>query len=261
MNVEPRAQWSRCSGAEAAGVAGVPALVLAAGQSTRISAVTGGGPKPLLEVAGRPLLEWNLTWLASHGVRRVWINLHHEGGAIRATIGNGARLGVDVRYSEEPMLLGTAGGWRRVAEAWPSTSLVVYGDNLMRFDLNQLLRVHREIDARATVALFDPARHANTGKGGGVAVLSVDGRVRTFREGVEPDSGLISAGVYALEPEVLDFVEAGYQDFGHDVLSGLAEVGWLGGHVIETSGFCLGLDTPERYERALALVAAGAVAP
>lgn len=278
----------------------MPALVLAAGRSTRIAAVAAGRPKPLLDVAGRSLLEWSLRWLASHGVGRVWINLHHEADAIRAAIGSGDWLGLDIRYSPESTLLGTAGAWRRLHPAWPSTSLVVYGDNLMRFDLERLLHAHRENGTRMTVALFDPARHAHTAACGGVARVA-DGRVTAFHEGIgarvdndqagvfhegphprqdpawpsgslaqrrragvgaasEPRTGLINAGVYALEPAVAEVIGEGYQDFGHDVLPRLAEQGWLGAHLIEPTGFCLGVDTPGRYARARAMVAGGVVA-
>lgn len=277
---------------------GVPALVLAAGRGTRIAAVSAGRPKPLLEVAGRSLLEWNLRWLAAHGVGRVWINLHREADVIRAAIGSGAHLGLHVRYSHETTLLGTAGAWRRLRDEWSGTSLVVYGDNLMRFDVTGLLRVHRETGARLTVALFDPARHVHTAAAGGFAHVE-DGRVTAFYEGVPgglptpPDpspsptsigcaalgSGfrvpgsaatdskrgngnpeLINAGVYALEPTLASLIGAGYQDFGHDVLPRLAERGELSAHIIEPTGFCLGVDTPERYARAKAMVAGGAVA-
>ena len=239
----------------------IPTLVLAAGRSTRIATVAQGRPKPLLEVGGRALLEWNLSWIAAHGVRQAWINLHHEGAAIRAAIGTGERYGLRVSYAEEPVLRGTAGAWKRVAREWRSTSLVVYGDNLMRFDLARLVAAHRAAGRAATVALFEASVHANTGPGGGRAMQRADGRVHRFREGgdAEEDSERINAGVYALEPSVTGWIGEGYQDFGHDVLPLLAEAGELNGHVIEAGGFCLGLDTPERYSRATELVTRGAV--
>lgn len=239
----------------------LPTLVLAAGRSTRIAAVARGRPKPLLEVGGRALLEWNLCWIAAHGVRRVWINLHHEGDAIRAAIGTGERYGLTVSYAEEPVLRGTAGAWKRVARAWPSTSLVVYGDNLMRFDLARLVASHRAAGTAATMALFDAGVHANTGPGGGRATQGADGRVGRFAEGggAEQEGERINAGVYALEPSAAGWIGEGYQDFGHDVLPLLAEAGELSGHVIEADGFCLGLDTPERFSRATELVTTGAV--
>src|SRR5690606_14186574 len=118
-------------------------LVLAAGRSTRISPVTNGLPKPLLELGGTSLLGWNLSWLRSHGIEEIWINLHHTAERIRAAIGDGAAFGVRVEYAHEPELLGTAGAWRALADRWQDTSLVVYGDNFMRFDLDRLLETHR----------------------------------------------------------------------------------------------------------------------
>jgi NDP-sugar pyrophosphorylase family protein len=144
---------------------------------------------------------------------------------------------------------------------WSSPSLVVYGDNLMRFDLTRLLAAHRAARTAATVALFDARVHANTGPGGGRAVQRADGRVDRFREGgsAETPDEYINAGVYVLEPVVADWIGGGYQDFGHAVLPLLAEAGELTGYVIEADGFCLGLDTPERFSRATELVTGGAV--
>ena len=238
-----------------------PALVLAAGRSTRIAAVADGRPKPLLEIAGRSLLDWNLGWLAHHGVTDIWINLHHEPERIRAAIGDGAAFGVRVRFAYEPVLLGTAGAWRALADNWNDTSLVIYGDNLMRFDLEALLATHRRGGRAATVAVFDPARHANTGIAGGRACVE-DGRITGFVEGgAEAGAEWINAGAYALEPELAATMDEGFRDFGHDVLPGLAADGALSAHVVEGGAFCLGLDTPERYERARRMIAEGVVAP
>lgn len=236
------------------------ALVLAAGLSTRLSAVTGGGPKVLVPVGGRSLIEWNLAWLASCGVTRVWVNLHHGGDVIRAALGSGERFGLRIHYSEEPVLRGTAGGWKRLEREWTTTSLVVYGDNLMRFDLRRMQRTHIESGRWATVALFDAAAHANTGGTGGRATLTPDGSIGSFVEGAE-SAGLINAGVYLLEPAAAEWIGDGFQDFGHDVLPRLAEAGQLQAHVIEPEGFCLGVDTPERFARAAELLAQGVIAP
>jgi NDP-sugar pyrophosphorylase family protein len=237
------------------------ALVLAAGRSTRISRVANGLPKPLLEIGGTSLLGWNLSWLATHGVRDIWINLHHEADRIRTAIGDGAAFGVRIQYAHEPELLGTAGAWRALADEWKDTALVIYGDNFMRFDLGALLDAHWRGGCSATIALFDPAVHAHTGGGGGRARLS-EGKVLAFDEsGGAGGDAPINAGAYVLEPAVLASIAPGFQDFGHDVLPRLAAAGALGGHLLEPGGFCLGLDTPDRYERAKRLFAGGEVAP
>ena len=103
----------------------VDAVVLAAGKSTRIASLWGGIPKPLLPVQGEPVLVRNVRWLANAGVRNLWVNLHYRGDLIRAALGDGSAWGVGIRYSEEPTILGTAGGVRRLLPELGETCLVV----------------------------------------------------------------------------------------------------------------------------------------
>jgi NDP-sugar pyrophosphorylase family protein len=237
------------------------ALVLAAGRSTRIAPLADGRPKPLLDLGGRSLLGWNLAWLAASGITDIWINLHHEAERIRAAVGDGAAYGVRARFSYEPVLLGTAGAWRALASVWNGTSLVIYGDNFMRFDLHALLSTHRAGGRPMTVAVFDPAAHPNTGVGGGRAAVE-DGRIVAFAEGTDAAGAhWINAGAYALEPGLADTMAEGFLDFGHDLLPALAGGGAVTAHVVEDGAFCLGVDTPARYERAVRMLADGVVAP
>ena len=233
------------------------ALVLAAGKSTRIAGVAGGGPKPLLPIRGQAILTRNLEWLAGEGIRSVWINLHHQPDRIRDAVGDGSRWGLEVRYSVEPEILGTAGAWQRLAAEWRTTSLVVYGDNLLRFGLGAFLDRHRDTGALATIALFDPDRHANTGIAGGHVALDAGGRVRRFVEGTRPaGSGpfYVNAGAYLLEPAMRAHIEPGFQDFGRGVFPPLVAMGRVFGHVLEPTGYCLGVDTPESFKAAQALI-------
>lgn len=222
------------------------ALVLAAGKGSRLASVTGGLPKPLVEVGGTTPLEHVLNWVAGLRPQRIWINVHSAAELVRRRIGTEA-AGVPIRYSYEPELLGTAGAWKKLESEWDDTSLVVYGDNFMRFDLDALRATHQAAGRPLTVALFDPVRHANTGAGGGRAVLEGD-RVTRFVEGGA--SGLINAGVYFIEPALRERLRDGFLDFGHDVLPELALAGELTGHVVESDGYCLGVDTPERLRLA-----------
>lgn len=241
----------------------VAALVLAAGKSSRIAAIAGGRPKPLLELGGKRLIEWNLEWLAAHGVREAWVNLHHRAEDVRAAVGDGSPCGVRVRYVYEPTILGTAGAWRNVLGSWSGTWLVAYGDNVTRFDLEAFLEAHRRRGAAASIALFDPSRHKNTGIAGGHVVLDEGERVVEFREGEPPRPGrreYVNAGVYLLEADIGEYVGVGFQDFGRDVFPRLVSDGGVYGHVMEATGFCLGLDTPESYAVAKALVEEGEVA-
>ena len=102
----------------------VDAVLLAAGKSTRIATVAEGVPKPLLPVQGEPILVRNVRWLAAGGVRDIWVNLHYRGDLIRSVLGDGSIWGVQVHYSEEPTILGTAGAVRRLLSSLGETFLV-----------------------------------------------------------------------------------------------------------------------------------------
>ncbi|MDW7655053.1 MAG: sugar phosphate nucleotidyltransferase, partial [Nitrospiraceae bacterium] len=86
------------------------AMILAAGLGTRLRPLTDTTPKPLLPVAGTPLIVWNLLLLKRHGFQDVIINLHHLGSMIEQALGDGSRYGLQIVYSYEPVILGTGGG-------------------------------------------------------------------------------------------------------------------------------------------------------
>lgn len=91
------------------------AMILAAGRGSRLRPLTDTVPKPMIPIAGLPLLEHTLRLLRSHGFDDLIINLHHLPEVIRQYFGNGDRLGVRLRYADEPQLRGTAGAIRDVA--------------------------------------------------------------------------------------------------------------------------------------------------
>jgi mannose-1-phosphate guanylyltransferase len=224
----------------------VRSLVLAAGRGTRLTAASGGLPKPLVPVAGTTPLEHALSWIAEYRPERIWVNVHAGAELIRRRIG--ARVGsVPVLYSYEPELLGTAGAWKNLETEWRRTSLVVYGDNVMRFDLQRLLKAHASHGAIVTVAVFDPVRHDHTGIAGGRVELKHHVVTRFVEGGNE---GLINAGAYCVEPALGARLRSGFLDFGQDVLPRLAAAGLLAAHVIEEGGYCLGVDTPARLRLA-----------
>jgi mannose-1-phosphate guanylyltransferase len=231
----------------------VKALLLAAGKGSRLGAVTGGLPKPLMDVGGTSPLEHAASWTAAERPECIWINVHAHADLVRERIGD-AVDGVPIRYSHEPELLGTAGAWKKLEGEWTEMSLVIYGDNLMRFDLGALMDAHARGRALMTIALFDPAQHANTGSGGGRAVLE-NGRVTEFVEG--GSEGLVNAGAYCLEPVLRARLPHGFLDFGRDVLPMLARQGEVAGHVVEPEGYCLGIDDPSRLSAARALLREG----
>jgi NDP-sugar pyrophosphorylase family protein len=236
------------------------AAVLAAGKSTRIAPVAGALPKPLITIAGEAILARNLRWLAASGIEQVSINLHYEPEVIRQLIGDGSAFGLQVNYSYEQEILGTAGGVRRIASHWNETFLVVYGDSLVRANLPLMQQVHCASGAPITVGLFDRTRHPHTGIAGGAVTIEAQGRVVSFIEGAgAATSALVNAGIYLLEPEIVARIPpASFCDFARDLFPRLlAATVPINSHIIE--GYCLGIDTPEAYRRALRLVDEGTV--
>jgi mannose-1-phosphate guanylyltransferase len=158
------------------------ALVLAAGLGTRLRPLTAAMPKPLLPVAGQPILARTLRRLAAAGCEAAAINLHHGGEEIRRTFGP-ALDGFPLTYSDEPLLLGTLGAFAplRGFFAGADLGLIVNGDSLCRWPVAELIRHHLSRDgALATLLLSSRADPAQFG--GGVAV-GRDGALLDLRPG------------------------------------------------------------------------------
>ena len=134
----------------------LPALVLTAGLGTRLLPLSEVRAKPALPVAGQPLISRILGWLQRAGVRRVVLNLHHRPETITRIVGDGSQLGLSVRYSWEPEILGSAGGPARAIPLLESDRfLIVNGDTLTNVDLPALVRQHIETNALVTMAVVD----------------------------------------------------------------------------------------------------------
>ena len=132
----------------------IPALVLTAGRGTRLDPLTRLVAKPAVPLAGRTLVERSLDELASQGVRDAVLNLHHRPETITSIVGDGSHLGLRVRYSWEPIILGSAGGPRRALPLIDADRfLIVNGDTLCNVDLGALIRQHGASGADVTMAL------------------------------------------------------------------------------------------------------------
>jgi NDP-sugar pyrophosphorylase family protein len=123
------------------------AAILAGGLATRMRPRTLTTPKAMLEVAGRPFIDWQLEKLAACGFDDVILCIAHLGEQVRDHVGDGARFGLRVRYSEEgPKLLGTWGALRAAGDMLAPTFLATYGDSYLPFDYSAPVR---ELDAAA----------------------------------------------------------------------------------------------------------------
>jgi mannose-1-phosphate guanylyltransferase len=162
-------------------IAAVPlprhAIVLTAGLGTRLRPLTDVRAKPAIPVAGVPMVRRIVEWLAKNGVTELVLNLHHLPATLTRIVGDGADLGAHVRYSWEPVVLGSAGGPKQAAEILGAGEFfIVNGDTLTDLDLGMLAAAHERTAALVTLALVpntEPLRY------GGVLV-DTKGEVTAF---------------------------------------------------------------------------------
>lgn len=185
-------------------------MILAAGLGTRMRPFTETIPKALIEVGGRPLIDYALRTLAAAGIREIVINLHHLGEQVRARVGDGSPWGVHVAYSEEPELQGSGGGIRQARRLLgDGTFVALNADTLAGVELTPMLAEHGRRGAVATMVLRKDPRIDSFGAIG----IARDGRIRRFLEHSAPGGAQVDlfmfTGVQILEPRVFDFMPEG----------------------------------------------------
>ena len=137
-------------------------MILAAGRGERLRPLTDHTPKPLLPIAGAPLIEHQVRWLAVAGIRDIVINLHHLGDAIATALGDGNQLGVRIAYSREETLLETGGGILRALPLLGSDPFVILnGDVWTDYPFAHLLQQPLGDDLAHLVLTATPAHRSD----------------------------------------------------------------------------------------------------
>jgi NDP-sugar pyrophosphorylase family protein len=178
------------------------AVILAGGKGTRLRPFTMSIPKPLLPLGDVPILEVVLRQLTAAGFTRVVITLGHMAHLFAATIGDGARFGLEIEYCTEEQPLGTAGSLRLI-EAPEREMLVMNGDILTTLDYGQLLGHHRDTQAGATISLHKRQVKIDYG----VVETRPDGSLDRYIEKPTIDYQ-VSMGINVVSREVLTLIPA-----------------------------------------------------
>jgi mannose-1-phosphate guanylyltransferase/phosphomannomutase len=201
------------------------AVVMAGGEGSRLRPLTSNQPKPLVPVAGRPIMEHILLHLRRHQMRDVVATVQYLGASIRNYFGDGSEQGVALTYSVEDSPLGTAGSVMLARSQLTEPFVVISGDSLTDIDLVAAVRFHRERRAIATIVLKpvpNPLEY-------GVVVVDEGGAVQRFIEKPswgEVISDLANTGIYVLDPAVFDFFRSGEPtDWSGDVFPKLLKQG------------------------------------
>jgi len=226
---------------------------MAGGKGTRLKPLTDHLPKPMVPVGPRRCIDYVIRSLAAAGIHEIIVTTGYLSDRVIRGIADGAAHGVSVAYSFEDEPLGTAGGVKHVGPfLGRDTFVVASGDVLADVNIRRLIEAHdlnRKGGALATLALTkveDPTQY-------GIVGLGPDRRIERFKEKPRASqvfSDLVNAGIYVLEPEVLDEIPPRQAfDFSKDLWPDLLERGSpIFGEMIE--GFWMDVGRPEDLIRA-----------
>lgn len=184
------------------------ALILAGGEGTRLRPLTIETPKPIVPIGNQPFLVRQILALKEAGIKNIALSLNYQPTKIVEMIGDGSRYGVNLIYIVEPAPMGTAGAYKFAANDSKETTLVLNGDILTDIDLLAVIDQHRNLKAEATIVLTsvdNPSAY-------GLVEFNQDFGVHRFiekptlEEIAKLNLNTINAGIYILEPTVLDLI-------------------------------------------------------
>lgn len=185
------------------------AVILASGKGVKLNHSTREIPKPLIPIAGRPLLEYTIHLLREHEITDILITVSHLAEKIKTFFGNGSRYGVSIEYVEEPHPSGTGGALLAARPRLQDAPFIaLYADVLINLDVTEFLQTHQSL--KAAVGTIGLTSVADPSKYGAVKLRGT--RVVEFSEKPRISSDVsrtVFAGISAFNPSVFDFFPSG----------------------------------------------------
>ncbi len=222
------------------------AVLLAGGKGTRLRPLTVGRPKPLVPIANRPIMGYQLRLIEEAGFERVFVPVDYLGEQI-VRFTEGLDTDLEFQFTFDNLSRGTAGAVGNLRESLEDTFLVISGDLLVDIDLGEIVDFHRDREASATIVLTsveDPTHY-------GIARLEEE-RIIEFVEKPDPSrifSDLINAGIYVFEPRVLREIPADVEyDFSMDLFPRILDDTYVAGYRLD--GYWNDIGRPSRYLQA-----------
>jgi dTDP-glucose pyrophosphorylase len=173
------------------------AVVMCGGRGTRLAPLTNAVPKPMLRVAGRPILERIVLHLVGFGVRRIALAVNYLSEQIEEHFGTGERFGAQISYLREDQQLGTAGALSLLPEVPDKPLIVMNGDLVTQFSVADMFSFHEAGGQRATMGV---RRYFHTVPFG---CVELNGDLLVSLEEKPTISRLVNTGIYILDPELL----------------------------------------------------------
>ncbi len=222
------------------------AVILAGGEATRLRPLTCNTTKIMVPVLNRPLLEHLINYLKRHNIIDIILAIGKSSNQIQSYFTDGSGFGVKITYSVEDSPLGTAGAVKNAEKFLDEAFIVFNGDIFTDVDLTSMMTLHHERKASISIALT-PVDNPTTY---GVVETDTDGKVKRFVEKPKHDevtTNMINAGIYILEPEILENIPSGtFFMFEREVFPPLLEKGQaIYGY--PSQGYWTDIGTPEKY--------------
>ena len=220
-------------------------VIMAGGRGTRIASVNSEVPKPMIEIAGKPILQWQIECLRAQNLTDIILVVGYLGDRIKSYFGGGGKFGVKISYVEEKEPLGTAGALYLLKDALSEDFLLLCGDVIFDVDFNRFISAHRQSNALATL-FTHPNSHPYDS---GIIIADESGRVTNWLHKEDERKwyrNRVNAGLHILSPEVLkSFTQLKKLDLDRDVLKPLISSGRL--YVYDSPEYVKDMGTPDRY--------------
>jgi len=181
-------------------VTGLKAVIMAGGKGMRLRPLTESNPKPMLPLGDRPIMEHVLERLRASGIREVVVSTHYKSEMIQDYFGDGSSCGLAINYVREENPFGTIGALRLMRDHLTEPFLVINGDVVTTLDFSAMQTFHRNHGADMTVAVKKHNLHVPYG------VMQVDGESIVGLEEKPTLSVFINAGIYLINPAMIDFI-------------------------------------------------------
>ncbi len=230
------------------------AVIMAGGKGTRLASVTKNIPKPMVPIAGKPLLEYQIENLKQNGVDNIILIVGYLGDVIKKHFGDGSAYGLDISYYDEESPLGTAGALTKIKDRLQDTFFLIFGDLFININFERFLRFHN--DKNSFISLFaHPNSHPYDSD---IIITDEDDKVIgwSYKKEVRTKEyrNLVNAGLYVVEKTALEEIETVQLKKGEDKVDFEKEliIPLLEEHNIyayHSSEYVKDIGTPDRLEK------------